>query len=237
MMRALVLSMLWLLAGAALAASLFWAFLNTPESTVFTLALSASLGLAIYAVIGASLGGALGGWATAWHAARRHAAAGVPALLLPLLFALAAWWLVGQAIHGLDTHSGEISAWFIARLDWADVRPLLNGVRVAGEWLRRVLVPFAALVWLGRLATLGWRPLVDRSMVRQALSPLRLVLVTAIALATVWAPVTYGLYWMPSGVPPTWMEPAVATLKFAIMAVVAALGISVICRLAAPARS
>jgi hypothetical protein len=50
---------------------------------------------------------------------------------------------------------------------------------------------------------------------------------------TLWAPYNYGLYWMPRGLPPTWMEPAAALVKFGIIALVGALGLSLIARLAA----
>jgi len=32
---------------------------------------------------------------------------------------LGTWWLRGDA--WVTAHSGEVSAWFIARFDWADV--------------------------------------------------------------------------------------------------------------------
>ncbi|MEZ5285396.1 MAG: hypothetical protein R2712_11445 [Vicinamibacterales bacterium] len=47
MMRALAVSTVSVLAGAAVFAALWWTFLNTPESTVFMLALSVLLVLAM----------------------------------------------------------------------------------------------------------------------------------------------------------------------------------------------
>lgn len=233
MIRGLVLSVTWLLAGAGVAGGLFWTFLNTPESTVFTLAASVVLALLIYVATGAALGIVLGGWSAGWTGNPwRHIGASVRAMALPLMAVLAGWWLVGRCLGWVAAHEGEISAWFIATLDWSDVRPLLNGVRVGGEWIRRVLVPFAALAWLGQLVVLGWRPLLDGATWRRGLSPPRLALATAVAMATIWAPLTYGLYWMPRGLPPTWVEPAVAVAKFALMALLGAIGLSLIARLA-----
>lgn len=230
MIRGLIASSVWTLAGATVASALFWAFLNTPESTVFTLALSAVLALAIYAVLAMTVAGAVGGWHDGW---RRlpvgPAARGVVACLPAVLLVLAIWWVVGRWLTWLAAHNGEISAWFIATLDWADVQPLLRGVEVASQWLRWVVVPFAALVWLGDALAGTWLPS------RRSASPIRLAAVTAIAAATVWAPLASLVYWKPAGLPPTWVEPVFAVAKFAAIAGVAAIGWSLIARLAAPA--
>ena len=234
MMRALGVSVAWILTGALIGSGLFWAFLNTPESTVFMLGVSLLLVLLLYATGAIVTSGAIAGWASGWRGRRvaNTALAGIPAALPPVLLALAAWWLIGRGLGWWAAHSGEISAWFIATVNWSDVTPLLNGVRLAGEWLRLVVVPFAALVWLAELLSRGWRPLVNRAAMAHALSPLRLVLVTLLFVTTLWAPITYGAYWMPRGLPPTWVEPAVAIGKFAAMALVGAAGLSLIVRLA-----
>jgi len=238
MMRPLVLSVAWTLSGAALGAALFWAFLNTPESTIFTLGVSLILMIAMAAVTGATTTGVMAGWAGRWQQPIwRGAITGVPAFLPPAILVVVAWWIVGRGLAWLAAHDGEISAWFIATLDWSDVRPLLTGTRLALEWVRGILVPFAALVWLGHLLAHGWHPLLDRASLVRALSPWRLAAVTAIAVATIWAPLTYATYWTPRGLPPTWVEPAVAIVKFSAMALLAAIGLSLITRLAAPART
>jgi hypothetical protein len=143
------------------------------------------------------------------------------------------WWAIGRALDGLGARSGEISAWFIATLNWSDVRPVIAGAQTLGEWLRRVAVPFAALVWLAGVLTGTWRPAVPYAWLPGTGMLARLALATALATITVWLPFAYGLYWMPRGLPPTWIEPAVALLKFAAMAMVAAVGFSLIVRLAA----
>jgi len=233
-MRPLVISVAWILGGSAVAAALYWAFLNTPESTVFMLGLSAMLALTLFAVAGATVGGALAGWGAGWPRLVpgrlvRSTVAFVPALLVSAIV----WLAIGRALGWLTAHSGEISAWFIATLGWSDVRPLLSAARLLGDWLRGVAAPFAALVCVGAAIGGAGRPFTPYAWLPRARLPLRLLLVTAVVALTLWAPYTYGLYWMPRDLPPTWVEPAAALVKFGIIALGGALGLSLIARLAA----
>jgi hypothetical protein len=228
--------MAWTLAGAGLGAGLFWGFLNTPESNALMLGLSLLLALAIAWAVGTTTVVVLEGWAKGWPSAGlRGSVRGLPGFVAAGLVAAGAWWVVGLGQEWLVARSGEISAWFIATFDWSDVRPLLDGLRLAGDWLRTVAVPFAVLTWLARVITTGWRRSIDGALLRHALSPWRLAMVTAVAGLTIWAPLTYGLYWRPlyTTVPPAWVEPTVSLAKFALIAVVAAAGLGVIARLAA----
>lgn len=236
-MKALAICTAWILAGLAVTGGLFWTFINTPESTVWTLAASAMLLLAMYCVISLTWSGALLGWSRGWSGpALGRATRGIAAFLPPLLLVGAAWWLVGIALAWVNAHAGEIGAWFIVNLGWADVRPLLSAVNYAGNWLRMVVVPFAALVWLGVLLDRGWRPLLDRASMRRAFSPRGLFIATVVCLATIILPLSYLTYWMPRGLPVSWVEPAFAAVKFGVMGVVAAVGLSVIASVAAPRR-
>lgn len=228
-MRALAVSTAWLLAGAGVAAVLFWGFLNTPESTGFMLAISAALAVALYVVLAVTLAGGLLGWQRGWRGvplggALRGVVLCVPALLL----VLGTWWGVERWLAWLASHQGAISAWFIATLDWPDVRPLLRATEIGSNTLRWAVVPFAALVWVADALAGEWRPV--RSWRVGTLA--RVAVAGAIAAATVWAPLTYGLYWRPRGLPPTWVEVPVAAAKFAGMALLAAIGVSLILRLA-----
>jgi hypothetical protein len=235
-MRALGRSVAWLLGGGALAGGLFWAFLHTPESTVFTLATSLVLVVAIVLVMGATLGAALEAWVVPQPSATaRRSWRSVAGFVLAALVTAGAWWAVGSAQAWLTLHVGEIGAWFIATFDRADVRPLVDGVRLAGDWVRTVVVPFGALTWLGQLARDGRTARVDGPVVRHALSPWRLAMVTAVAALTLWAPLAYGLFWRPAWLPPPppyWVEPAFAIAKFSTIAVVGAVGLSLIARMA-----
>ena len=233
MMRAFGWSVLWLLGGTALIAGLSWAFLNTPESTMLALLLSALQAIAVYAVRGTTICGALVGWKSNWRRfPLRPALAGVLHTIPLALMLATVWFVVGAGLSWLSVHSGEISARFIATFDWSDVRPLYNGIAWAGSWVMTVGAPYLALVSLAEALSRGWNEALSRPTLKRALSPIRLALVTAIFAATLWVPISYGLYWMPSGLPPTWVEPAVAIAKFTAMATVAAIGLSLIMRLA-----
>ena len=209
-------------------------FLNTPESTILTLAASLLLVLLMYATTAVTAAGLVLGWARGWTwATLRRSLSGVAAGLLPLALVGAASWLVGLGLAWMEAHAGEIGAWFIATLDWPDVSWLLAGVRYAGDTLRFVIVPFAALVWLAQLVERGARPLVDRATLARAGHPLRWLAAAVVVAVAIWAPARYGLYWRPAGLPPTWIEPAVAAVKFGVFAVVGATGLALIGALAA----
>lgn len=234
MTRALVAATLWVLSGFVAGGGLFWAFLNTPESTIFTLALSLMLVLLLYVVAAVTTSGLVLGWSRGWtRASLVRSPSGLGLFVLPLALTALSWWLTGRALNWLDAHEGQISAWFIARLDWADVSWLLNGVRYAGQAFRWIVVPFVALVWLSHLLLHGARPIFTRATLARAAAPHRLALAGVVAAVTIWLPLRYALYWIPSGLPPSWMEPAVAAAKFGVMAVVAALGVGLIGALAA----
>jgi hypothetical protein len=236
--RALALSTAVILAGIGLAGGLFWAFLNTPESTMVALALSVVLALTVLAVLGVTVSAALTGWAGGWRTIRRDTLVrGALAFVPALLFVAAGWFAVENALGWVTARSGEISAWFLAVFDWQDVRPLIRTAVLFGEWLRRIVIPFAALIGLGHAIAGAWQPTAPYAWLPQASAPIRLLLVTAVAALTLWAPVTYALYWMPRGLPATWVEPAIAAIKLATIAVVGAAGLSLIIRLAARLRS
>ena len=61
-------------------------------------------------------------------------------------------------------------------------------------------------------------------------------LATLVVLGTIVVPLSYGTSWMPRGLPVSWAEPAFAAVKFGVMAVLAAAGLSVIASMAAPRR-
>jgi hypothetical protein len=225
-----------LLAGATLSASIYWGFLNTPESTVWTLALSAVLALALLLVAATAIGTVL----LAWYSGRVSlpvvvgALRGLPAFVPPALFVGAVWWLVLRADAWLLETSGEISAWFIAQFNWSDVRWLFETLAWLSLWVRWVVAPLVALVWWRTILVRGWKP--TAAIVRESLHPARVLAATAIVGVLVWVPWTQLAPWRPRGLSPGTMELAFVGAKLALIAVLSALGWSLVARTAALSR-
>jgi hypothetical protein len=226
-----------LLAGGAASAAIYWGFLNTPESTVWTLALSAVLLLAVLFVAAMSIGTVL----LAWYSGRVSrpvvvgALRGLPAFLLPALLVIAVWWLVGRADAWVTAMSGEISAWFIARFNWSDVGWLFRLIEWLSLWLRWVVAPFVALVWWRTILVRGWKP--TGALLGDALHPVRMLVATAIVALLVWVPWTQVAPWRPQGLAPGTTELVFVGAKLGLVALLTALGWSLVARTAARPRA
>ena len=236
MIRTLAATTVAVLLGAAAVAALYWSFLNTPESTLAALALSALIAVAAVALAAITVNVLLLAWTEGRLSPRlirravRQAAAGV----LPLLFVAAVWWIVLRAEGWLELHSGEISAWFIAQFGWADVTWLFRTAAWAGLWLRWAVAPFAALVWWRQILGGAWWP--SRSALRDALHPLQMLTATAIVLALVWAPWTQVVPWRPQAIAPGTSELLFVGAKLALVVVLGALASTLLARTASTAR-
>jgi hypothetical protein len=222
-----------LLAGAVATAAIYWGFLNTPESTVWMLALSAVLAVAAASVAAITIGAVLLAWSgTRWSRAMvLQALRGVPACVPPALVVLGVWWLALRGTAWMDSSSGEISAWFIARFGWSDVSWLFRTVEWIGWWVRWVVAPFIALVWCRSILVRGWRP--SRTLVREALRPSGVLIATVIVLALVWMPWTQLAPWRPRGLAPGTGELLFVGAKLGLVAVLSALGWSLVARVVA----
>ena len=226
-----------LLGGAVATASIYLAFLNTPESSAWMLALSAVLLLAAALVTATTIGTVLLSWYSGGvscpvvvGAVRR-----LPAFVLPALFVGAVWWLVLRGDAWLAEHSGEISAWFIARFDWSDVRWLFQALAWVSLWLRWVVAPFIALVWWRTILVRGWKPTL--TLVRESLRPSGVLTATAIVGILVWVPWTQLAPWRPRGLAPGTTELLFVGVKLGLVAVLSALGWSLVARTAARSRA
>jgi hypothetical protein len=208
----------WILVWGALTGAAYWAFLITPESTVWALLLSALLAIVSLALLAVTVNGAIVAWSSGVsRGTLRPAIRHLPRLLPGVVVVAIAWWLVGRATGWVSAHSGEISAWFIVRFGWSDVSALFAAVNWTGWWIRWILAPMIALSFLA-------------GPIRRGVSPLRLLMATVWFLLLVAAPWVYLAPWRPAALPPTSVEPLFIALKLAVTAVLMATGLAFITR-------
>ncbi len=236
MIRTLAATTVAVLGGAAAVAGLYWGFLNTPESTIFTLALSALLVLAALTLSAITVNAVLLAWTEGGLSpgVARRALRHLPAALPPAVLVAAVWWAVLRGEGWVQLHSGEISAWFIAQFGWADVTWLFRAAAWIGLWLRWVVAPFAALVWWRQILGGAWQP--SRAAVRDAVHPGRVLAATAIVAVLVWVPWTQVVPWRPRAIAPGTSELLFVGAKLGLVAVLSALASTLLARTASIAR-
>jgi hypothetical protein len=216
----------WLGGGAAVLGAIYWAFLNTSESNVLMLVVSAVLAILMVAVAGVvvnvavllALGGALP--ASVKSGARRigwFVVAAVPVAMLVWAIMLGDAWVTRR--------SGEISAWFIARFDWDDITPLFTAQRYFSTWLRWVLLPVAALA---ALTAILQRDAAVAGRWLRATWHWRTLLIATLAFVLLVVLPWRAAFWQPQGLPPTWIEPTVAGIRLVFVATLMALGFAII---------
>jgi hypothetical protein len=221
----LTLATLWILAGSTLTAGVYWAFLMTPESTIWMLMVSATLALIALALVGLTASGAIAMW---WHGASaasiRHAAKSIPGIFPATLIVLLIWWLANRVEIWVALRSGQINAWFIARFGWDDMSWLFAAIGYVADWFRWVFAALLALSLMAGFVAIGWRALTQAAWFRRALRP------RAIAAATVWfgaliaLPWLYLVPWRPAGLPPNSLEFAFIVAKLSLAAILFAIG-------------
>jgi hypothetical protein len=203
---------LWFALGGAAIGGLFWLLLNTPESNALMLGASAATSLLIVIVAAIVIGaGVLVARGSAFAAAIRRALGGAHWFVLAALPTLILWMLSQRTDAWVSAHSGEINAWFIARFGWADVDWLFQSQQWFTRWLRWIVMPLASLALLASL--LDRRGLEVGDSVRRAWH-WRVLLPATLAFVILATLPAQLLAWRPA-VPPTWVEPAVATLRIA----------------------
>jgi hypothetical protein len=214
-----------LLAGGAVIAGLYWAFLNTPESNVLMLVASAILVLLMAAVsavvINAAVLVSVGGnlISSLRSGARRIGWALLVAIPVALLV-----WVILRADSWVIAHAGNINAWFIAKFGWADVTPLFRTEDYLSTWLRWVLLPVTAVAALASVLQRG--SLAPRQWLRGAWH-WRTLLIATLAYVVLVALPWRAAYWHPQGLPTSWVQPALAGFRLALVAIAMAIGASV----------
>lgn len=226
---------LWILVGAALTGAVYWSFLITPESTIWSLAASALLLLAAGFLLALTVSGALLGWQHGVSSDLfRAAATGVPAGIPAALIAGLIWWLAGAATDRITINSGPINAWFIAAFGWDDVSWLFTGIAWLAMWLKWVVAPMLALALMAAILAGGLRAVVGSAWIKRALAPVPLATATLLFAALVAAPWIYLAPWRPGGLPATSVELAFVVGKLAVTALLMAIGVALIVRQASP---
>jgi len=210
----------WLIAGQVIVGALYWRFLMTPESNAMMLLISAALVLAMILVAGVTIGAAI---LTSASSNISRGVWGAPWIVVAVVPALILWWLVSRADVWLAAHSGEVAAWFIARLGWADVSWLMRALEYISLWLRAVVAPLLAIALFAALLFRGRAALRQLSWIGRALRPSTLV-VSTMAFALLIALPLQAAYWQPPGLPDTWIQPAAAGLRLFAIALAATIG-------------
>jgi len=224
-----VLATLWILIGSAITAGVYWMFLITPESTVWTLLASALLALAALAMAGLTASGAIAMW---WHgpsiAGLRRALRAIPAAIPAAVIVWIIGWLATHTQAWVAMRSGPINAWFIAQLGWDDVSWLFATIRYTILWFRWVLSAVLAVSLIAGVVSMGWSALGQFAWLRRALRPRTLAVVTFCSVVLIALPWTYLVPWRPTQLPASSIELAFTVAKLSISAIVLAIGAALI---------
>jgi len=218
----------WLGIVAAAAAALYWEFLNTTESQVLTLFLSAVLVTALIVV--AAVGGSAAVLLAQGESRKGSLTKAARRPHWFLLATLSGALLVRLILRGdawIARYSGEISAWFIATFNLADVTSLFVAEAYVSLWLRWVVIPVGALAAVASALQYGAGAVVSSRWIRAACRWQSLAATTGafvLLIALPWRMTT----WQPSRVTPVWMDPALAGLRLLIVGIVMLVGAAIV---------
>lgn len=231
----LALATLWILVGGAITAGVYWLFLITPESTVWTLIASAVLALAALLMAGFTAAGTIAIWSDGPSTAGvRRAARAIPAAIPAALIVWGLGWLATFANNWITLRSGPINAWFIAQFGWDDVSWLFTTIRYAILWVRWVLAAVLAFSLIAGVVSIGWPALRQTAWLRRALRPRTLAVVSFWAVVMIALPWAYLVPWRPKQLPASSMEFAFIVAKLSVSAIVLGIGAALIAREATP---
>ena len=222
----------WLGVGAAVLGGMYWLFLNTPEANV--LMLGASVLLIILMVIGVAIivnSAVLVARGQTWRYALARGVRTVPWFLIAAIPLVLIWWDVLATDAWVGRHAGEISAWFIARLGWADIEWLFTIETWLSRWLRWAFAPVVALCLLSALLSDGAGALRRTQWIRRVLHWRTLVpatLVFILLFALPWQLVD----WRPE-LPPTSVEVMAAAARLGSAAILIVVGAALLVTTAA----
>jgi len=221
--RRLALISAWLLVGSATWFAIFWGLLHVPESSVWMLALSAVLALALVVVAGAVLAGASAAWDLARPPAHglRAGVRTVPAALAAALLFGAIWWLTGLVFEWHTGIAGQIDAWVIARTGRPNARWIHFTIFWVTVWIRWSIGLALASSLLGALTTPGTSALRDGAWLRSGLSAARWLTITfwfVLLVAIPWHLVDWRPVKLSLGVEPWFVGAKLAAIAVAMAA-------------------
>jgi hypothetical protein len=226
-----LLATLWVLLGAALTAGVYWGFLITPESTVWTLMMSAVLAVVALAMAGLTANGTiaiLSGGVSA--AGMKRALKAIPAVVPAVLIALLMWWIAARVETWVAMRNGQISAWFIARAGWDDVSWLFTTIRYVAQWFRWVITALLMLSLMAGIVGIGWRALAQTAWIRRALHPRAIVVATFAFVVLVALPWMYLVPWRPKNLPASSVEFVFIAAKLSLAALLCGIGAALVVR-------
>jgi hypothetical protein len=211
----------WLLAGAAGWFAIFWGLLHVPESSVWMLALSAFLALALIGIAGTVLAGA----SAAWDLTRRPVPAllsgvrSVPAALAAALLFGAIWGLTGLVFDWHTGIAGQIDAWVIARSGRPNARWIHFTIFWVTMFVRWSLGLTLTSSLLASLTAAGIASLKDGAWLRSALVPARWLAITfwfVLLVAIPWHLVEWRPARLSLGVEPWFVGAKLAAIAVAM---------------------
>ncbi|MFN7983705.1 MAG: hypothetical protein U0Q11_17800 [Vicinamibacterales bacterium] len=234
-LKSVALVSLLAMAGAALTGGAYWALLNVPESNVLALAFSALLVVLIAVIAGYALSVALSAASgSSIGQAVQEGVRGVPGFLTGGIVFVVLWYLTTSIDAQWTEHAGEIDALFLRYAGTAHTAWLHTTVGWV-LWLIRWGV--GAAVVAGATTTSVTRGSIGRGL-SLSVSPLPLgaTLLALFVAYELWA----FVYWRPKGLPADSAELAFVSAKLAVLAVVNAVLVAIVChvftRAAATAR-
>lgn len=204
----------WLMIGHALAGAAYVGLINTPDSNLLMLGLSAALvtaGGAVLVLTSVTAARALQTGEAPWRG-WRAAFAMLPAALVALVVVGALCWLAGAVEARWMARTGEIDAAAIAAGDVTQTGWLHGAVRWLVALVQWVLVPCwlaASLVWA---ASYGTRHALSLKWLLAGLTPRVPLVALFAAVVLVWLP-WRAVYWRPAAIGSGTLELAFTGLK------------------------